>query len=98
MDNPIPVRWSTRSLRNAQGILEYLHSSFSPNEVDKFELLLQEFEKTVSFFPNIYPKSKQHPGLRKAVVHRNTTIFYVYGNGEVTVIAIQDNRQEEPHK
>lgn len=95
MDNPTPVRWSTRSLINAQRILEYLRSRFTPEEVSQFELLVQEFERTVSFFPNIYPESKQHTGLRKAVVHRYTSIYYVYANGEVTVIAIQDNRQKE---
>ncbi len=96
MSKPIPVKWTVRSLRNANSISEYLHRKFSKKQVKEFENILKEFEKTVTFFPHLYPESEHRSNLRKAVVHKYTSIFYVYKNGEVTVVAMQDNRQEKP--
>jgi len=98
MNEPIPFLWTTRSLRNANSISEYLQRRFTKKEVDRFERILKEFEKTVSLFPELYPSSATVPNLRKAVVHKFTSVFYTFENGEIVVIAMQDNRQEKPNE
>ena len=65
-------------------------------EVLNFENLLRESEKNVSIFPRLYPQSQKHPNLRKAVLHRNTSVFYSNEKKKVIVVAIQDKRQENP--
>jgi len=98
MTDPFEVEWTKRCLRNAIGIREYLFNEFNDKEVQNFENLLKDFEKTVSIFPQIYPKSRKHPELRKAVLHKLTSVFYTIKTKRIVVIAMQDNRQEKPEK
>jgi len=76
MNNPLEVEWTKRSLGNAQHIRKYLITEFSEQEVLKFENLLEHFENTVSVFPKIYPESAKYPMLRRAVLHKLTSVLY----------------------
>lgn len=93
MDKSYEVQWTDRSLRNAIQIKKYLIRKFSQLEVEKFEGLLREFELTVSNFPTLYPESIVQKRLRRAVIHKNTTIYYLFTLDKVVVIAMKDNRQ-----
>lgn len=96
MDKPIKVNWTERSLSNAIEIKEYLKVKFTIKEVMKFEYLLKQFENTVSNFPTLYPESESQISLRRAVIHKNTTVYYIFKENMVTVIAMKDNRQFKP--
>lgn len=98
MDRSYEVKWTERSLSNALEIKAYLKKKFSKKEVSRFEGLLKQFENTISNFPTLYPESQNLKSLRRAVVHKNTTIYYVFDSNAVTVIAIKDNRQSKPSK
>ena len=90
------VEWTERSLSNAIDIKSYVKRKFGQKEVRKFELLLQGFETTISNFPNLYPRSNRQEILRRAVIHKNTTIYYAIENDVITVIAMKDARQNKP--
>jgi plasmid stabilization system protein ParE len=94
MGKPYEVDWTKRSLLNAISIKKYLTVKFTIREVLKFESLLTQFELTVSNFPTLYPESESQRKLRRAVIHKNTTVFYIFDKEKVTVIAMKDNRQE----
>ena len=98
MTEPFEVEWTKRSLRNAKSIREYLHNEFSEKETQNFENLLEDFMKTVSIFPHIFPQSRKYPELRKAVLHKLTSVFYTIKTKKIIVIAMQDNRQDKPGK
>jgi len=98
MDKPSEVVWTKRSLQNALSIKIYLTKKFSTKEVLKFETLLKQFELTVSNFPTLYPESQSQKNLRRAVIHKNTTVYYIFDKDKVTVIAMKDNRQEKAGK
>lgn len=98
MDEPYKVEWTKRSLSNAIGIKKYILTKFSKKEVLKFERLLREFESTVSNFPTLYPESNSKKSLRRAVIHKNTTVYYIFEKNIITVIAMKDNRQKEPSR
>ena len=98
MNKTHKVEWSNRSLQNAIDIKGYLIRKFSKKEVSKFESLLRNFELTVSNFPTLYPESKTQKHLRRAVIHKNTTVYYIFEKEKVTIIAMKDNRQTKPSK
>jgi plasmid stabilization system protein ParE len=85
-------------LLNAIAIKKYLIRKFTNKEVTKFESLLRQFELTVSNFPTLYPESISQKLLRRAVIHKNTTVYYIFNNDKVTIIAMKDNRQEKAGK
>ena len=95
MDRPYSVEWTKRSLINAIAIKNYLIQKFTVKEVVKFERLLRQFELTVSNFPTLYPESKSQKHLRRAVIHKNTTVYYIFNKDKVTVVAMKDNRKEK---
>lgn len=96
MPEKLEVYWTERSVRNAQQILDYLQSRFTHKEEKEFESSLKNFEKNVAIFPFLYPHSAKYPDLRKAVVHKFTSIFYKVTSDKIIVVAMQDNRQEKP--
>ena len=98
MDKSYVVEWTQRSLLNALSIKKYLIKKFSSKEVSKFESLLKQFELTVSNFPTLYPVSQSQKLLRRAVIHKNTTVYYIFDRNKVTVIAMKDNRQVKASK
>ncbi|HEA31357.1 MAG TPA: type II toxin-antitoxin system RelE/ParE family toxin [Leeuwenhoekiella sp.] len=98
MDKVYEVEWTERSLLNAIAIKNYLIAKFTQKEVAKFENLLRQFEVTLSNFPTLYPESESQKHLRRAVIHKNTTVYYIFNKYKITVIAIKDNRQLKPSK
>ncbi len=96
MPEPMEVEWTERSLKNAKSIRRYLQKQFTSNEVDAFEKLLESFERIVVRFPTLYPQSQKYPELRRAVLHKFTTVFYMTEKSKIYVIAVQDNRQDKP--
>lgn len=98
MDKPFEVEWTKRSLQNAAAIRNYPVLKFTKKEVSRFEGLLRQFELTVSNFPTLYPESQSQKNLRRAVIHRNTTVYYIFNKDKVTVIAMKDSRQEKARK
>ena len=95
MPKPFIVKWTERSLANAQDISEWIAFKFSKKEVQKFFELLQDFEKIVTEFPDMYPESDKRSGLHQAVVHKNLTIYYSFNDPVITVVAMKDNRQKD---
>ena len=90
----LSVRWTERSLSNAQDISEWIEYKFSKKQVEKFYQLLRDFEKTVAQFPDMFPKSSLKDDVQQAVVHKNLTIYYKVEEPIITVIAMRDNRQD----
>lgn len=98
MNDLYEVQWTERSLSNALGFKEYIKRKFNKKGIVRFEGLLRQFENTVSNFPTLYPESHKQKSLRRAVVHKNTTIYYIFKEDKVTVIAMKDNRQLKPSR
>lgn len=96
MNKPLEVRWTACSLRNAQDIRDYLTRKFTIKEAGDFLRLLSQFEQTVSLFPELYPATNAYSNLRKAVLHKNTSVYYSVEKGSIIVVAMQDNRQLRP--
>lgn len=93
IDNKIyPVYWSERSLAGSLLIKEYLQRKFSQKEIDNFYRMLGVFEKLVSTFPQLYPKSLKNKKVHRAVLSKQLSVFYTFSKKTITVIAVLDNR------
>lgn len=98
MSQSYQVHWTERSLRNASDIQDYLRINFSEREVDRFKSIMKAFERNVAAFPFLYPESSTYPQLRRAVLHKNLSVFYTVNKNKIIVVAMQDNRQNKPGK
>lgn len=96
MTKSLEVKWTARSLSNAQSIRNYLTRKFTKREEKNFLKLISQFEQAISLFPELYPASHKYPELRKAVLHKHTSVYYYVRGSEIIVVAMQDNRQLKP--
>lgn len=55
--------------------------------------MLATFEKVVSLFPDIYPKSTINLKVRRAVLSKQLSVFYIIYEDQVSVVGIIDNRK-----
>jgi plasmid stabilization system protein ParE len=73
--------WTEEAIRNLEEILDYLVDNWSQKEVEGFkEKLLKQLD-LILINPKMFPVSSYNPRLRKAVLSKQTTVFYeVKGN------------------
>jgi plasmid stabilization system protein ParE len=70
------IFWSDEALKNLDEILEYLNIEWSEKEVRQFKSKLSDQLEIIKKYPFIFPKSNRIPRLRKAVLNKQTIIFY----------------------
>lgn len=97
MGSEYPLIWSDESLRNLETILDYLTNRWTEREVNNFKASLSRQLKLISVNPLMFPVSEFQPRLRKAVLSRQTTIFYEFRDN-VIYIAYIFNTAQNPNK
>lgn len=75
-------------------ILEYLKFEWTQKEVANFKTKLSKQLEIISKFPHLFPASRINPDLRKAVLSKQTTIFYQFKNGCIYIIYLFNTRQD----
>lgn len=97
MKNTYKLIWSDEALNNLKGIIEYLENRWTTREIKKFAQLLDKQLKLIENNPLLFAESDKSNGLRKSVLSRQTTIYYVIINHDIWIITLFDNRQN-PNK
>jgi plasmid stabilization system protein ParE len=68
--------WTQEAIDNLEGILDYLIANWSQKEVIQFKYKLSNQIDLILQFPKMFPVSDYNPQLRKAVLSKQTTLFY----------------------
>lgn len=97
MKNTYKLVWSDEALINLKGIIDYLEKRWTKREIKKFAQLLDKQLNLIQNNPLLFSESHRSHGLRKAVLSRQTTIYYKIVNFEIHIITLFDNRQN-PNK
>lgn len=88
------VIWSVESSLKVEEIKEFILLKWSEKEVGAFLQNLRKFESLVKQFPNLYPPSRSHPHLRKAVISRHNSVIYEIDGAYIKVHTVLDNLQD----
>jgi len=78
--------WSEEAIRNLEEILDYLNLQWTQKEVANFKKKLGKHLDLIVQNPFLFPISNYNQRLRKAVMSRQTTIFYEI-NGNIVNVA-----------
>ena len=70
------LRWSDESVKNLEDILDFIKFKWTDKEVDNFKNKLSHQLDLIVQNPYMFPVSTIKNGLRKAVLSKQTTIFY----------------------
>ncbi|WP_192822634.1 type II toxin-antitoxin system RelE/ParE family toxin [Rufibacter sp. LB8] len=87
------VFWTEEALANVESIIQYISSTWMEREVLNFKRKLSEQINIISRFPNVFPASTFAPRLRKAVLTKQTTIFYEVKEQAIYIVYLFDSRQ-----
>jgi len=77
------IFWTEEAIQNLEEIIDYLYFNWTQREVDNFKAKLSEQIELIRKQPKLFPVSMFQPRLRKAVLSKQTTIFYEVKNNIV---------------
>ena len=86
--------WSKESISNPESILSYLESEWTDREMASFKRKLSKQLELIEKNPRLFPVSDVQPRLRKAVLSKQTTIFYELKEYEIHIAYLFSNRMD----
>ncbi len=90
------LEFSNRSLKEIRIIVDYLNSKWSEKTSKKFLNKLKENIDLIQINPELFPIS-EFEELRKCVVSKQTTIFFIIEKNKIYIVSVFDTRQN-PNK
>jgi plasmid stabilization system protein ParE len=89
----LPVKWSPSSKEEFADLLNYVEVHF---RLDAALALLDKTERAIdniSKQPELFPVSDKSPAIRKAVITKQTSLFYRIRPTEIQLLHFWDNRR-----
>ena len=94
MESNFRILWSDEAVRNLEDILDYLTSRWTEREISNFKVQLSKQLDFITQFPYMFPSSEQNERLRKAVMSKQTIIFYEVKEGVINIAYLFNTRQD----
>lgn len=89
----LTIRWSKEARTTYEDVLSYLKENWSDKEVKKFIKKTDSILLVISHQPYIF-KSSEHKKIRKALVTKQNSLFYIVRESEIYLITFWDNRMD----
>jgi plasmid stabilization system protein ParE len=96
MKNIYKIDWTEEASSNLDEIIRYLENRWTAKEVSAFLIRLRNLIKTIQKTPLAFPLSKSLK-IRRAVLSKQTTLYYNVSGDIITIISLFDNRKN-PNK
>ncbi|MFW6309478.1 MAG: type II toxin-antitoxin system RelE/ParE family toxin [Prolixibacteraceae bacterium] len=88
------ILWTHQAIHDLEEILDYLEIQWSQKEIEKFKNKLSKQLELIQRFPKMFPISGHNPKLRKAVLSKQTTLFYQIENQIIFLVYLFVNYQD----
>ncbi len=88
------LRWSEESVKNLEEIIEDLRKKWTEKEVSAFKDKLSTHLDLIIKYPFMFPSSTSQPRLRKAVLSKQTSIFYEIKGGTIFLAYLHLNKKD----
>ena len=82
------IFWTEEAIKNLEEIIDYLQFKWTQKEVDNFKEKLSKQINLIHQNPFLFPLSTFQPRLRKAVLSKQTTIFYEVKDNTIYLVYI----------
>ena len=92
MKSTYKLIWTEEALNNLKSIITYIERNWSDMEISKFANKLDHRLNLITQNPRLFPKVNKSE-VRKAVLLKQVSIFYVLARLEIRILFIFDNRQ-----
>jgi len=94
MDSDYKIFWTDEAINNLESILDYLKKSWTQREIDNFKKKLGRQLDLIEKNPKLFSLSEYNPRLRKAVMSKQTTIFYELSGTAIYLVYLFNNKQD----
>jgi len=94
MASDYKILWTDEAINNLEGILNYLNNRWTQREIDNFKSRLSMQISLIKQNPVLFPVSQYNIRLRKAVLSRQTTIFYEVTGQIIYLVYLFSNMQD----
>ena len=94
MASDFKIFWTDEAINNLEEILAYLKSRWSEREIESFKKRLSKQISLIEQNPKLFPISHFNPRLRKAVLSKQTTIFYEVSGQTIFLLYLFNNRKD----
>ena len=88
----LTVKWSEEARFQFKEIVDFLNYHWTEKEAKGFILKAEAVIKVIAEHPYLYPASNYNQ-IRKAVITKQTSLFYLIRKGEIYLVSFWDNRQ-----
>jgi len=90
---PKPIIWSPLSQKDFESISEYLHDNWDDKVVNLFIEITDKLVLHISINPRQFPIIHKKKKIRKCVITKHNTLFYLDRKDFVDILRIYDTRQ-----
>lgn len=94
MESDYKIFWSDEAIDNLASILDYLKLRWTEREISRFKHQLNKHLNLIKANPFAFPKSSYNLRLRKAVISKQTTIYYEVEERNIYLVYLFNSRQD----
>ena len=87
------IFWTEEAVQNLEKIIDYLFTNWTHKEVENFKSKLSKQIDLIEKNPRMFPISPFQPRLRKAVLSKQTSIFYEIDDNVIYIAYVFVNHQ-----
>jgi plasmid stabilization system protein ParE len=87
------IQWSPTATNEFADLLSYLDNNYGTEIALSFLERTEKIVRNLEQFPLLHPLSDKFPGIRKAVINKQSSLLYRVKNNIVHIMHIWDNRQ-----
>jgi plasmid stabilization system protein ParE len=88
------VRFAPEAEETYNALVDQLRVRWGDEFVIKFELKIVKTIQIIAETPLIYSVAKENSGVRKCVLHKNCSIYYIIDADQIEIVYFWDNRQD----
>ena len=94
MGEPHKIIWSEEASGSLDDIHNYLKKHWTEKELSAFFQKLEKAILLISVNPKTFPVTSIRTNLRRCVLSKQLSLYYVAGNKTVFITSLFDNRQD----
>jgi plasmid stabilization system protein ParE len=89
----LKIRWSKEAKSTFENVLDYLRANWTHKEIEKFVSKTNAVLNVISLQPYLF-KASAHKRVRKAVINKQNSLFYLVRESEIYLLSFWDNRRD----
>ena len=94
MTSEYKLFWTDEAINNLDDVLDYLLKNWNQREIDNFKRRLSRQIRLIQQNPKLFPISQYNRRLHRAVLSKQTTIFYEISGQTIYLVYIFNTRQD----